>query len=382
MKVLFVYKDYYPVLGGIENHVRLLAEGLADEGVSVHVLVTNTQPRTVIETRNSVTITKAARLGTISSAPLSLELLRLIGQYAPDIAHLHSPYPIGEIAQLMRGNARRLVVTYHSDVVRQKYLLLLHKPFLRTLLKRAHAISISNPTYTKRSPFIIPHAAKCNVIHHGADLTRFTLTPDSLARAQRIRDEFGAPLVLFVGKFRYYKGVEYLIEAMRDVPARALIVGSGPMETVWQAKAQALGMTDHVRFLGSVPDQDLPTYYQAADLFVLPSTLPSETWGAVQIEAMASGLPCICTELGTGTSYVNQHGITGLVVPPRDSRALSCAIVQLLSDEALRRQMGAAARTRALREFTHTAMIEQTLNLYQRLLAGDAAQSRNDRPMS
>jgi rhamnosyl/mannosyltransferase len=150
--------------------------------------------------------------------------------------------------------------------------------------------------------------------------------------------------------------------------ARALIVGAGPMETEWKALAQALNVTDRAHFVGNVSDGDLPAYYQAATMFVLPSTHSSETWGAVQIEAMASGLPCVCTELGTGTSYVNQDGVTGLVVPPRDPVALAQAINTLLADESLRQRMGHAAHTRAWSEFTHTAMVEQTHKLYETLL--------------
>ncbi len=368
MKVLFVYKDYYPVLGGIENHIKLLAEGLAAHGVDVQVLVTNTQRQTICERRSGVQVIKAGRLANISSAPISLELFRQMSALQPDIAHLHFPYPIGELAQILRGRSRKLVVTYHSDIVRQKYLLTVYKPFLKQLLARADAISISNPTYTRISPFVAPHAKKCVVIHHGANLERFI--SDRSSQVASIRTAHGRPLVLFVGRLRYYKGLENLIEAMRQVSARLLIIGTGPMESEWQSLAQSLGLGERVTFLGHVGDQDLPAYYQAADLFVLPSTHPSETWGAVQIEAMASGLPCICTELGTGTSYVNQHGVTGLVVPPHDPSALAVAMNRLLGDDQLRTQMGQAARARAFSEFTHTAMIEQTYKLYERLLGG------------
>jgi rhamnosyl/mannosyltransferase len=141
------------------------------------------------------------------------------------------------------------------------------------------------------------------------------------------------------------------------------------METEWKTVTHDMGLEHRVRFLGSVPDQDLPSYYQAAQMFVLPSTQPSETWGAVQIEAMASGLPCICTELGTGTSYVNQDGITGVVVPPREPHALAQAINRLLDNEKERATMGQAALVRARSEFGHTEMIEHTLRLYERLLA-------------
>jgi glycosyltransferase involved in cell wall biosynthesis len=369
MQVLFVYKDYYPVLGGIEGHIRLLAEGMAARGLATQVLVTSLTARTVSEERNGVKITKAGRIANISSAPFSLDLFNLIGTFRPDIAHLHFPYPIGELAQLWRGRARRLVVTYHSDIVRQRLLLVPYRPFLRRLLARADALSVSNPTYLTRSRYVAPHAAKTEVIHHGQDLSRFAHTPASQGLAAKIRSQYGAPLVLFVGRLRYYKGGDVFIQALRSVVgAHALIVGTGPMEASWQALSQQPGLDGRVHFAGNVPDADLPAYYQAADLFVLPSTHPSETWGAVQIEAMASGLPSICTELGTGTSYVNQHGITGLVVPPRDADALASAINRLLADGALRRSMGAAALVRASAQFGHEIMIDRTVRLYQRLL--------------
>ena len=371
MKVLFVYKDYFPVLGGIENHVKYLAEGMAARGHSVTVLVTNTAGQTRVESRGGVEVVKAGRIANVASAPLSLDLFGQLARQRPDIAHLHFPYPVGELAYLLRGHARKLVVTYHSDIVRQKRLLMLYRPFVRTLLSRADAISISNPSYTRFSPFVAPHAAKCVVIHHGQDLSRFAPTAASLSRARELRSAYGdVPLVLFVGRLRYYKGVEVLIAAMRDIapPARALIVGAGPMESAWKSAAQSLGVAERVCFVGSVSDEELPAYYQAASVFVLPSIHPSETWGAVQVEAMASGLPCISTELGTGTSYVNLDGVTGLVVPPRDPRALARAIEMLLADEPLRTRLGAAARERAWREFTHDVMIDKTLALYQRLL--------------
>jgi glycosyltransferase involved in cell wall biosynthesis len=371
MQVLFVYKDYYPVLGGIEGHIRILAEGLASRGVEVQVLVTNTDRHTVTEQLNGVAVTKCARLGNISSAPLSLDLIRRVGDFRPDIAHLHFPYPVGELATLWRSRARRLVVTYHSDIVRQRYLGWAYQPFVRRLLARADAIAISNPTFLRNSSNVAAQAPKCVVIPYGQDLARFEPTPQSRARARELRAQYGERIALFVGKLRYYKGVENLIAAMCEVNPglQTLIAGTGPMEAPWKALAQAQGVDRRVHFVGRVPDEQLPAYYQAAQMFVLPSSHPSETWGIVQSEAMASGLPCICTELGTGTSYVNQNGITGLVVPPRDPHALATAINRLDDDEPERLKMGQAALTRARAEFSHTLMIERTLKLYERLLA-------------
>ncbi|HIC88463.1 MAG TPA: glycosyltransferase, partial [Anaerolineae bacterium] len=178
----------------------------------------------------------------------------------------------------------------------------------------------------------------------------------------------GAGTGASVGKMRYYKGIAYLIDAMRDVDAQLVLVGGGPMEAEWRARAAACAWSSRIDFVGVVPDAELPGYYHAAHVFVLPSTHRSETWGAVQVEAMACGVPCVATELGTGTSYVNLHGQTGLIVPPKDASALAAAINQLLGNEALRRQLGENARRRAQEELSVEAMLRQTLALYQELL--------------
>jgi rhamnosyl/mannosyltransferase len=177
------------------------------------------------------------------------------------------------------------------------------------------------------------------------------------------------PLVLFVGRLRHYKGVNVLIEAMTQVRgAHALIVGIGPLEQSWRAQAAAAGVLDRLTFLGETPDEELLALYHAASLFVLPSTNRAETLGIVQLEAMAWRLPLICTELGTGTSYVNQHGVTGLVVPPNDPVALAGAIRQLVDAPELRATLGAAAYARVRQEFTREVMLDRILAFYAEAL--------------
>lgn len=369
MRVLQVYKDYHPVVGGIENHIRLICQGLkAFPEVIATVLVTGRARSTAEETIDGVRVIKAGRLATVSSAPLSLSLFAWMRRLDADVTHLHFPYPIGELAYLAAGRSPRMVLTYHSDIVRQRYLLQVYKPFLRRVLRRADAITVSNPNYVSSSPFLAPLAGKCVVIPHGADLERFSATDAVMAQAAAVRGRYAPPLVLFVGLLRYYKGVAYLIEAMQSVDARLLIVGGGPQGEEWRAHTQRLGLTGKVTFLGRVTDEELLALYHASDVFVLPSIHRSESWGAVQVEAMACGKPVICTELGTGTSFVNQDGVTGLVVPPADAAALAGAINRLLADPELRRRFGEAGRRRALREFSAQVMVERLVHLYREVL--------------
>ena len=186
----------------------------------------------------------------------------------------------------------------------------------------------------------------------------------------RIRAQYGSPLILFVGQLRYYKGVENLIRAMTQLPGRALLIGSETTtrRTELDSLVRELGVADRVVFLGE-HDADLPAYYHASDVFVLPSIERSEAFGIVQIEAMAAGLALISTELGTGTSWVNVHGETGLVVPPRDPAALVQAINTLLTNEDQRRAMGVAARVRAQAEFTVERLVDRVDALYRMLIS-------------
>jgi glycosyltransferase involved in cell wall biosynthesis len=368
MRVLHVYKDYYPVVGGMENHVRLLARGKARRGHEITVLVTSLTGKTEVVEMEGVRVIKAGRLATVASTPISFALFSWMRRLKPDVTHLHFPYPWGELAHLMFGRGQRTVITYQSDIVRQQGLLRLYRPFLWQILARADRIIATSPNYVQSSPYLRKVSDKCTVIPLGIDLEPF-LQPRT-EEVRRLRDRYGSPLILFVGLLRYYKGLNYLIRAMRDIDARLLVVGSGPMGREWQALVANLGLSEKVFFEGRVEDEDLPAHYQACDIFVLPGSHRSEAFGVVQVEAMACGKPVVSTELGTGTSYVNVDGQTGLVVPPRDPDALALAINRLLADEQLRTMMGERGRERSRQEFSQDIMIDRVLKLYGSLLQG------------
>jgi len=282
-----------------------------------------------------------------------------------DIIHLHFPYPLGELSYLLRGGGRKAVVTYHSDIVRQRVLLKLYRPLLWRFLEKARCIIASSPPYIQSSPYLKSLAHKCTVIPYGIDLTLFRSLDDEGTEA--IKRRYGGPLILFVGKLRYYKGLSYLIQAMQGVEATLLVIGQGPMEREWHTLAGRLGVTHKVLFLGQVNDEELVRYYNASEFLVLPSCQRSEAFGIVLLEAMACGKPAISTELGTGTSYANLDGQTGLVVPPGEPVALREAINKLLWDEALRRQLGERAKERVRREFSAQMMVDRMIALYQAL---------------
>lgn len=289
------------------------------------------------------------------------------------------PFPPGDLAAHAVRDAA-LVVTYHSDIVRQRRLLQLYRPLLQLTLQRASRIIATSDPYIHSSPFLRRYAPKCRVVPLSVDAVRFGRAMPEQAAAIRARYAPAASdrIVLAVGVLRYYKGLHVLVDAMRQVDGQLLIVGAGPEEQHLRDLAHALGVARRVHFAGRVADAELPAYYQAADVFVLASQLRSEAFGIVQLEAMAAGLPVVSTELGTGTSVVNQHGRTGFVVTAGEPHLLARALRVLLANDELRRVLGAQAQARVLASYTHAQMIERTLAVYEDALRQRAVPGMRD----
>lgn len=368
--VLHIYKDYYPpVIGGIEKHIHQVAEGTRDE-YDVRVLVANTCNKTEVEDVNGITVIKAASLGRIASAPLCPSFPKLLKQYAADILHFHCPNPTGDISYQYSRPPGKVVVTYHSDVVRQTWAMFIYGALLRRFLRRTQVIMPTSPLYIDSSPYLSRFRKKCEPVPLGIETELFKKTPAIEAQAEEIRKSVrGLPIILFVGRLRYYKGLHFLIQALPMVKeSHIFIVGTGSEEANLRRQARLFRVEDRVTFVGAVDDQNLTAYYYAADIFCLPSHLRSEAYGLVQLEAMSCGLPVVSCNLKTGVPFVNQDGRTGLIVPPASPVPLSSALNKLLEDEALRRTLGANAQTRVLAEFDVSLMIRRIKSVYERVL--------------
>ncbi len=379
LRVTMVNKYYPPHLGGIEFHVRDLAEGLVEQGAArVRAIVCNAENARMVEEAGGVEVVRLPRAAEYSSTPISWGFARELRREAsradaPDVFHFHFPYPWGEVAWLAARPDVPMVVTYHSDIVRQKASLAAYRPLLERFLDSADLIIASSPNMIEHSPYLAEREAKCRHVDFGLHVERFAGDAATEARARELRAQHpGRPIVLFVGRLIYYKGADVLVRAMEHVDADLVMIGRGPLEGELREIAAARGMSGRIRFLEPVDEPELAAWYRAADVFALPSVARSEAFGLVQIEAHAAGTPVVSTDLTTGVPYANLHERTGLIVPVGDADALSGALRRLLTDDELRERLGRQARERALSGFTVERMVANTVAVYREALQARA----------
>ena len=372
LRVTQVGKFYPPHEGGMETHLQALCRNLRHL-VDLDVIVSGDGHRTSREVVDGVHLTRAGTWATVASAPLCPRMVLALRHGRPDLVHLHHPNPSAFLSYLASGHRGRLVVTYHSDIVAQRTLNLVYEPVVRHVLDRADAIIVSSREYFDSSPLLRHYADRTVVIPFGVE-TSFLADPDP-AEVQRIRDVHGTRIVLTVGRLVYYKGLEFLLDAMPSVDAKLLIVGQGPLRAALESQAARLGVSKRVAFIGRAPL--VAPYYHAADAFILASHLRSESFGLVQLEAMACGLPVVNARVNSGVPSVSLDGVTGITVPPADSHAIAAALNRLLDDAPLRRALGEAGRRRVADEFSLELMGARTVALYSNVMNRPSARRRD-----
>lgn len=366
LRVLQVGKFYPPYRGGIESHLQALCQELKRH-VQVEVLVASESRRYMEGDIDGVRVRRLTRLFSIGETPVCTRMAHEIRQSRAAVVHLHLPNPPACLAYLMSGYRGPLVITWHSDIVRQKLMAKLLAPIHKNVLRRAAILIASSPNYLASSPILTRNHDRCRVIPFGLQADAFRVRDgETIAK---IRHRYGRRIVLAVGRMVYYKGFEYLIRAMKTVRGHLLIVGDGPLRLKLEHLAVASGVSERITFLGRVAQEEMVAYYHAADVFVLPSIARSEAFGMVQLEAMSCGKPVVNTALPTGVPYVSLDSVTGLTVPPADDAALAEAITRLLDDPYLRAKFGAAALRRAREDFNAELMGRRTVEVYREVLA-------------
>ena len=326
IRVLHVGKFYPPARGGMEKVLQVVAEAECGD-VDNHVLVANDGAATVHETVNGVSVTRVgalARVGAVAICPTFPYWMRARDA---DVMVVHEPNPVAIVAHALVRPTSRLVFWVHAEVVRPAWRYrLFYRPFLRRMLRRADRIVVASPQVAACAAELQPFRAKCTVIPYALDPDQHALTPEVGARVSEILASARLPIVLFVGRLVAYKGVDVLLRAMVSVKAQVAIVGDGPLRRELEALSHELGVAGQTRFVGNVDTTELSALYNACDLLVLPSITRAEAFGMVQLEAMSCRKAVISTDLPSGVPWVNQHLVTGLVVPPGDAQALAAAI--------------------------------------------------------
>lgn len=375
MRILHVFKTYLPeTVGGIEQVIYQICQSGIAHGIESHVLTLSAipEPRDLMLADHHVHRAKLdLQLASTGFSYSVLGRLKALAAEA-DVINYHFPWPYMDVLHFAARIKKPTVVTYHSDIIRQKHLLKLYRPLMNRFLGSADRIVAASPNYLATSDVLTQYRDKTSVIPYGLDKAAYPV-PSAECSAQW-RQRFGERFFLFVGVMRYYKGLHILLEAAQGTGYPVVIVGSGPLESELRAQAQALGL-DHVHFVGRVDDNDKVALLQLCSAIVFPSHLRSEAFGISLLEGAMYGKPMISSEIGTGTSYINIHNQTGLVVPPSDPQAFRAAMRTLWDNPELAEQMGQQAERRYEQLFTAERMGQQTADLYRALL-----ESKRTRP--
>jgi rhamnosyl/mannosyltransferase len=361
---------YSPIIGGIEKIVQDIAEGL-NSRADMSVLVCREKGAAIEDLYNSVRVTRAKSLGVFNSLPVSFDFFRRFRKMSrdADIIQLHVPFPLVDIALTFIKPKAKIVLWWHSDIIRQRRLLKLLKPFIEHTLKRADLIIAASEGNISSSAFLPKYRAKCALIPFGLDFPQYLESAETRFLTEKLSEQHSCKL-LFVGRLVYYKGIDVLIRAMETVSgAELFVVGNGALETELKAEVAANGLSGKVHFLNSLPREQLLQAFRDCDIFVFPSVANSEAFGLVQLEAMYYGKPVINTNLPTGVPYVSVDGETGITVEPGSAEELSGAISLLVDDKELRETYGRNAAKRVREEFSLTDMLDKLYARYEEILS-------------
>ena len=302
----------------------------------------------------------------VASCSISLQMLPMFRRLLKwaDLVHYHFPWPFADVMHFAARVRVPTVLTYHSDIVRQRFLATLYAPLMKRFLRGIDRIVATSPNYFASSHVLPRFEDRVDIVPIGLDPASYpAAAPADVDAARR---KYGEGFFLFVGVLRYYKCLHILLDAIQGAPYRVLIVGSGPTEAELKRQAQRLGLANVV-FAGHVSDRTKVALLQLSLAVVFPSYMRSEAFGVTLLEGAMHGKPLISTEVGSGTSHVNVGGETGFVVTPASPKALRQAMDELHEQPALAQRMGGCARRRFERLFNGGLMGDRYAGIYSDL---------------
>jgi len=375
LSVLHIYRTYFPdPPGGLQEAIRQIALATGAQGVANTIFTLSPQPHPALLLRPEARVVRSRSwmapascdIGGVASFKAFERLTREV-----DVLHYLFPWPFADVLHAVTRPDKPVVLTYISDVVRQRWLGAVYAPLMWHTLRQARVIVANSPTYARTSP-VLSHPdirGKVRIIPLGIEESSYPKDGDN-AVFNRLGVEADEPYFLFIGVLRYYKGVQFLVQAAKTLGAKVVIAGSGPEGANLQTLAAKEG-ANNVVFAGQVSDTEKVALLKHCLALVLPSHLRSEAYGMVLLEAAMFGRPLISCEIGTGTSYVNAHEETGFVVEPESPAALALAMNTLLKDDALSARMGETARSRYEKLFSGAALGRAYADLFREIADND-----------
>lgn len=380
LKVLHVYRTYFPdSQGGLEEVIRQICLGTGSHGVSSRVFTLSDEPFPRRLPRVEAEVIRVRKTFEIASCGFALTGIRRFLQEVEwaDIVHYHYPWPFSDLLYLLGGRNKPAVLTYHSDIVRQKVLLAIYRPLMDGYLGHMNRVVATSPNYFATSEVLNKFADKVEVIPIGLDEPSYPSADEKNRNIAETLARYGRDFFLFVGVLRYYKGLHILLQAAKGAPYNVVIVGAGPVEAELRKQARQLSL-DNVIFAGFVSDWEKMALFHLCRAVVFPSYLRAEAFGVTLLEGAMSARPLISAEVGSGTSHVNIDGDTGIVVEAGSSAALRRAMDTLNDDPGLAATMGKNARRRYEKLFTGRLMGERYAALYSRVLRESRPQEQTE----
>jgi glycosyltransferase involved in cell wall biosynthesis len=360
MKVLHVYQSYMSQsVGGLELAIEQIA--LATTGPTCNPQVYFLGHNSGVVQGSGVTEIRSRKWFTLWSMAVPTPrawwaLGQAIGQ--ADIVHYHVPWPIADMAHLVFRPRVPTVVTYHADLVRQKRIEPLYAVLRKAFFRSVDRIVVTSPNYGQTSSALQPFLSKTITIP-------LCLQDIPLLNVHQGQQE-SEPYFLFVGVLRYYKGLDALLSAAKQVRCTVKIVGDGPEMSHLRQRIESEGITN-VTLCGRVSEADKRSLIQGCVALVLPSNSRAEAFGMVLLEAMRAGRPTITTNIDSGMRYVCEDGVTGITITPDAPEALAVAMRTLLEDPGLAERFGKSGRERYLSLFSAEAVGKQYLDLYEQI---------------
>lgn len=378
MKILQLGK-FYPIFGGVEKVMWNLTKGISERKVDCDMLCAVFRDNVdrvacgaggrwveqLIEFNDHGQCICTPANHKVASTMISPAMIFWLRSHCReyDIIHIHHPDPMACVALFFSGYKGKVVLHWHSDILRQKTLMKFYSPLQNWLVKRADVILGTSPVYVQKSPYLQEAQDKISVLPIGIE--------DKLRQVSSERTD-GRKVVFSLGRLVPYKGFEYLIDAAKYLPDNyeIRIGGSGPLRTELENRIEEAGLGRKVKLIGQIPEDRLPDAFSSCDVYVMSSRMKTEAFGIVQVEAMSCGKPVVATHIpDSGVDWVNEDGVSGINVPVEDSRAIAEAIMEICEDEGKYRQYCLQARERFESMFTMDKMIDGALSVYEKLLA-------------